>query len=119
MQEDNQQQIDSTVAARRQHRLDIVHRHEVEKFFEESRKSREEMLNIVNELTVSVGKVKEDLDEFRESTKELMEVFKALQGVSSVLLWIGKMIKPIAWVAGAITAVTLYMQGVRIPKLTS
>lgn len=106
-----------TDLASRTHRSSIISRQELEDFFEERRKSHHEMIETVATLTQSVAQIKLDLDQFRESTKDLLEVFRALQGVATVIVWIGKIVKPLAIVATIITGATLYFQGLKIPKL--
>lgn len=94
----------------------LVSRREFEDFFEESRRSRQEMLDSVAALTLSVKDVKENLETFKSSTQDLVTVFNSLKGLSNILIWIGKIMKPLIWLAGIITAVNLYFNGVKIPK---
>lgn len=98
-------------------KYNFVTRPEVESFFEESRKSRQEMLATVHDLTESVREVRSEMKEFKEATKDMVEVFRNLQGLSNILIWIGKIMKPLAWLAAVLAAVTAYFQGYRIPKL--
>ena len=99
-----------------QHRTGPVTRGELEDYFEESRKSRREILGLVSDLTQSVKGVTQNLETFKESTEDLVTVFNSLKGLSNILLWIGKIMKPLIWIAGIITAANLYFHGVKIPK---
>lgn len=103
--------------ARRLHRHDLVTRKEIESFFEESRRSRKDMLETVHALTLSVKEVREEMKEFKGATKDMVEAFRNLQGLSSILVWIGKIMKPLVWIAAVAAATTAYLQGIKIPKL--
>lgn len=92
-----------------------VTKEEAQRFWEENRESRKEMMDTVKDLSFAIHEVKNDLNEFRESTKALVETFNALQGLVNVLLWIGKVMKPLAVVAVAITGAVLYFQGLKFP----
>lgn len=90
-------------------------KNELKQFLNESKEYRLEMNNVVKDLTHTIHEVKEDMDSFRESTKSLIETFQALQGLVNVLLWIGKIMKPLTVVAIAITGIVLYFQGLKFP----
>lgn len=57
------------------------------------------------------------VEEFKKDTETLIEAFKAIEGLVKVILFIGKIAKPVVIVAGTITAVTMYLKGVRIPSI--
>lgn len=92
-----------------------VTKEEASRFWDENRESRREMMDTVRELSAAIHEVKRDLDEFRESTKALVETFNSLQGLVNVLLWIGKVMKPLAVVAVGITGIVLYFQNFKFP----
>lgn len=102
----------------------LVTQRELELFIEESRVSRKELLDTVRALTEAMGEVRTDFTElntefktFRDSTKDLVVTFESLKGLVTVLIWIGKALKPLAVVGAAIVAVVLFFQGTKIPKV--
>jgi hypothetical protein len=92
-------------------------RREVEEFFNESRITRLEMISTLKSLTDTVNDVKKDLDSFRESTKDLVEVFNSLQGVTKVIIFVGKLLKPLAAITVFFATIHFYLNGLKIPKI--
>jgi hypothetical protein len=96
----------------------LVTQREMELFIEESRLSRQELLDTVRALTGAMNEVRGDFTElntefktFKDSTKDLVITFESLKGLVTVLIWIGKALKPLAVVGAAIVAAVLYFQG--------
>ena len=69
-----------------------------------------------NTVTKFQEDIREEVAEVKRNTQELVQIYQAMKGLATVLMWIGKLAKPIAFIATAITAATLYLQGVKIPK---
>ena len=93
-------------------------REQVERLFSEARESRKEILALVDDLSKTVQEVKTGLDLLKASTNDLVTVFDSLQGVSNVLIWIGKIMKPLIWISGIITAAYMFFHNVKIPKVS-
>jgi hypothetical protein len=93
-------------------------REQVERLFAEARQSRQEILVLVDNLSKTVQEVKTGLDVLKASTTDLVTVFESVQGVSNVLIWLGKVIKPLIWISGIITAAYMFFHNVKIPKVT-
>ena len=59
---------------------------------------------IYDRLIAVEGKV----DHIDKNTKDLVDGFKAVQGAFTVLGWIAKAAKPILWIVGVMSAITLF-----------
>jgi hypothetical protein len=59
---------------------------------------------IYDRLIAVEGKV----DEIDKNTKDLVEGFKAVTGAFIVLGWIAKAAKPILWIVGVISAISIF-----------
>ena len=59
---------------------------------------------IYDRLVAVEGKV----NEIDKNTKDLVDGFKAVQGAFTVLGWIAKAAKPLLWIVGLFSAVTIF-----------
>ena len=97
--------------------LQPVTRRELEFHLETASDSRKEIYDLVNEISANVVNLTTKMEDFETKTTDLIVAFNSVRGVSNVLIWVGKIMKPVMWVAGLITAANLYMHGVKIPKV--
>lgn len=63
----------------------------------------------VEALEISHEQYAKDAAEFNKNVKGLIEAFKALQGAWTVLEFIGKAAKPIAWIGALVGSVALFL----------
>ena len=57
--------------------------------------------------------VESKVDHIDKNTKDLVDGFNAVQGAFTVLGWIGKIAKPILWIAAAWAATALFFSSWR------
>jgi len=57
------------------------------------------------EVRLQLQEVKEQLCEIHKETKDIIELFKALEGGFKVIKWLGKLATPIVAIAAAWTAI--------------
>jgi hypothetical protein len=81
--------------------------------------NKSELIHTVGQLAEAVELLRKEVKDSREENKEMLEAFRALKGLFVVVTFIGKVAKPIAWIIGVFTAIALYFQGVKIPKITT
>ena len=55
-------------------------------------------------------KVEAKVDTIEANTNDMVAAFTAAQGAFTVLEWIAKVAKPVLWIAGVITAISLFIQ---------
>lgn len=51
--------------------------------------------------------VEKKVDEVHTETRTMVHAFEAVQGAFTVLEWIAKAAKPLLWVAGVVTAISI------------
>ena len=67
---------------------------------------------ILDRLVAVEGKV----DQVHTETRTMVDAFKAVDGAFTVLSWIAKIAKPILWVGGLITAISILYANIKIGK---
>ena len=67
---------------------------------------------ILDRLVAVEGKV----DQVHTETRTMVDAFKAVDGAFTVLGWIAKIAKPILWVGGLITAISILYANIKIGK---
>jgi hypothetical protein len=67
---------------------------------------------ILDRLVAVEGKV----DQVHTETRTMVDAFKAVDGAFIVLGWIAKIAKPILWVGGLITAISILYANIKIGK---
>lgn len=55
-------------------------------------------------------KVEAKVDAIEANTNDMVAAFTAAQGAFTVLEWIAKVAKPVLWIAGVVTAISLFIQ---------
>ena len=55
-------------------------------------------------------KVEAKVDAIETNTSDMVAAFTAAKGAFTVLEWIAKVAKPVLWIAGVITAISLFLQ---------
>ena len=55
-------------------------------------------------------KVEAKVDTIEANTTDMVAAFTAAQGAFTVLEWIAKVAKPVLWIAGVVTAISLFIQ---------
>lgn len=73
-----------------------------------------ELIKALNDNILSLNK---SVQKIESETKEMREVFQALQGLFTVVTFIGKVAKPLTWIIGVITAISYYFHNIKVPKL--
>jgi hypothetical protein len=58
--------------------------------------------------------VEQKVDEVHTDTRAMVAAFKAVDGAFTVLGWIAKVAKPLLWVGGLITAISVLYAQIRI-----
>ena len=58
--------------------------------------------------------VEQKVDEVHTDTRAMVAAFKAVDGAFTVLGWIAKLAKPLLWVGGLITAISVLYAQIRI-----
>lgn len=58
--------------------------------------------------------VEHKVDKIDKATADVVSAFNAAQGAFTVLEWLGKLAKPILWVAGFITAAGILWQNFKV-----
>jgi hypothetical protein len=58
--------------------------------------------------------VERKVDEVHTDTRAMVAAFKAVDGAFTVLGWIAKVAKPLLWVGGLITAISVLYAQIRI-----
>lgn len=58
--------------------------------------------------------VEAKVDRIEKNTEGVVKAFKAAQGAFAVLEWLGKLAKPILWIAGLVTAAGVIWQNVKL-----
>jgi hypothetical protein len=63
------------------------------------------------EIIDRLGNVEKKVDEVYAETRTMVDAFKAVDGAFTVLGWLAKVAKPLLWIGGIITAMSiLYAQ---------
>jgi len=63
------------------------------------------------EIIDRLGNVEKKVDEVYVETRTMVDAFKAVDGAFTVLGWLAKVAKPLLWIGGIITAMSiLYAQ---------
>jgi len=63
------------------------------------------------EIYVRLCEVESKVDKLQKDTESVVAAFNAAHGAFTVLEWLAKAAKPIIWIVGTITAVTIMWQG--------
>lgn len=58
--------------------------------------------------------VEAKVDRIEQNTEGVVKAFEAAQGAFAVLEWLGKLAKPILWIAGLVTAAGVIWQNVKL-----
>lgn len=58
--------------------------------------------------------VEAKVDRIEKNTEGVVKAFEAAQGAFAVLEWLGKLAKPILWIAGLVTAAGVIWQNVKL-----
>lgn len=58
--------------------------------------------------------VEEKVDDVHTETRTMVEAFEAVDGAFTVLGWIAKVAKPLLWIGGLITAISVLYAQIRI-----
>ena len=67
---------------------------------------------ILDRLVAVEGKV----DQVHTETRTMVDAFKAVDGAFTVLGWIARIAKPLLWVGGLITAISVLYANIKIGK---
>lgn len=58
--------------------------------------------------------VEEKVDDVHTETRTMVEAFEAVDGAFTVLGWIAKVARPLLWIGGLITAISVLYAQIRI-----
>lgn len=58
--------------------------------------------------------VEHKVDKIDRATTDVVSAFNAAQGAFTVLEWLGKLAKPVLWVGGVITAISIIWQNIKV-----
>lgn len=58
--------------------------------------------------------VEHKVDKIDKATTDVVSAFNAAQGAFTVLEWLGKLAKPVLWVGGVITAISIIWQNIKV-----
>ena len=58
--------------------------------------------------------VEAKVDRIEQNTEGVVKAFEAAHGAFAVLEWLGKIAKPILWIAGLVTAAGVIWQNIKI-----
>jgi SMC interacting uncharacterized protein involved in chromosome segregation len=95
-------------------RFDREYRQELAERHERIEAKAQSLEDKIDNLTDTITDQQKELQAFKESTKDLLEAFRNIQGLINIIKFIGGIAKPLIVCAGAVTAFFMYFQGIKI-----